>query len=380
MVQSENSSTWQVRQTELTVDLRSIKQNLRSIHRRNKHAQVMAVLKSDAYGHGAIPVATYLEQLPDHYGLHGYGVANVEEGLEFRKAKIQKPVYILSGIQSPNEDLYRCLVTCNLTPVITSIKVLNRLSDLARSIRRPLNIHIKFDTGMHRLGVSPNAVADVLKIISGNPILNLEGLMSHYAAAEKPTARNTKNQTKTFREIVNSFGNHSVLPRYLHMANSAGSQFNLFPEGNIVRSGLQLFGEGAEDLRVVATWHAQIYDVKSVKKGEGIGYGPIFRAKRNMDIAILGVGYADGYRRSLSNIGEVLVKGKRCKVVGAVSMDLAAIDITGVKDVSSSTKVVLLGKQGKEVITATELAEKSKCIPWEILTGISQRVPRFYVE
>ncbi len=380
MVQKGKNNTWQVRQTELKVDLRSIKHNLLSINRRNKSADVLAVLKSDAYGHGAIPIAKYLEKLPDRFGLHGYGVANVEEGLEFRKSKIHKPVYIMSGIQSPNEDLYRCLVTCELTPIITSISVLKHISRLAKSIRRPLRIHIKFDTGMNRLGIPQDATSEVLRIISHNPLLIVEGILSHYAAAEFPTKTATKKQTKNFREIVKFFGNHLVLPKYTHMANSAASQFNLYPEGNLVRTGLQLFGEGDSSLKPVATWEAQVYDTKSVAKGEGIGYGPIFRAKRDMKVAVLGVGYADGYRRSLSNRADVLIKGQRCPVVGAISMDLVTVDISKIGRVSSSTKAILLGKQDTNRITASDLAKKSDSIPYEILTGISSRVPRNYLE
>ncbi len=376
----QTSRAWQVRQTELRVDLSSVKRNLQTIYRRNKKARVVAVLKSDAYGCGAIPLAKYLEQLPENVGLQGFGVANVEEGLEFRKEKLLSPIYILSGIQNPNEDLYQCLVTCKLIPVVTSVKVLKRLSDLAKSIQRPLDIHIKFDTGMHRLGVSPDSVEEALQIILGNPILNVEGFMSHYAAAEKSTSSSTKKQTKLFRKIIKFFGNHSVLPKYHHMSNSAGSQFNLYPEGNLVRAGIQLYGECAPDVRPIATWEAQVYDTKPVRRGEGIGYGPAFRAKRNMEIAILGVGYADGYRRALMNKAEVLIKGNRCKVVGAVSMDLVAVDVTGIRGINSNTKAVLLGKQGRNRIDTTELAKIAGCIPYEILTGISPRVPRVYSE
>ena len=202
--------------------------------------------------------------------------------------------------------------------------------------------------------------------------------MSHFAMAEQPRARLTRLQLERFRDAVLEFRANAIPLRYLHMENSSGLEHRLFPEGNIVRVGLHLYGEGSRLVTPVAHWTAQVYEVRDLPKGAGVGYDHRFRTKRRSRIAILGVGYGDGYPRALSNKGEVLIQGKRCKVVGSVSMDLTAVDVTGVKNINSDTRAVLLGKDRNERVTAVELAKRAGCIPWEILTGISSRVPRTF--
>jgi alanine racemase len=166
--------------------------------------------------------------------------------------------------------------------------------------------------------------------------------------------------------------------RFHHLCNSAGLAENLYPEGNLARVGLNLYGLGDESLHPVATWRAQIYQVREISKGETVGYGARFKAKKKMRIAVLGVGYADGYRRIFSNRSQVIVRGKRCRVIGSVSMDLTAIDISAVPSASTKDFAVLLGGEGKERILAEELAAHANTISWEIMTGISSRVPRVF--
>jgi alanine racemase len=363
------------RKTQLEIDLRKLKKNFRALRSLAPSRSLVALLKSDAYGHSSVVVA---KSLAKEKGLNGFAVANVEEGIELREAGLRGRVYVLSGIQSPNRKLILALDRFDLIPVVSSLQVLEQVS---RLVRRKLRLHLKFNTGMNRLGLPEKETEAAIQILRSSKWLELEGLLSHFAASENPKKAITRRQVTVFRRIVSRFREAGFSPKYLHMENSFGLYNHVFPEGDFSRVGLHLYGEG-EGLgglvEPIARWTAQIYQIIDVARGEGIGYGPSYRTKHAAKIAILGVGYADGYPRILSNRAEVLVRGKRCKVVGSVSMDLMAVDITGVVGINLSTPVILLGKDRNERITAVELSKRAGTIPWEILTGISARVPRVF--
>jgi len=371
---------WQVRQTTLEVNLGHLKKNFYLLKKEAKNADLMVLLKSDAYGFSHKEVAETLDALPREAGLHGFAVANVEEGIILRRSKIRKPVYVLSGIQQMDEDLYRCLQTCALIPVISSLKVLRALDSFCRRAQSPQNFHLKLNTGMNRLGLDPEEIPQAINILEKNKLLRMDGLMSHYACSEKPNSLLTKNQSKIFISILEAFRKSGFNPRYIHMENSYGLLNHCLPQGNIARVGLHLYGENNEKMLPVAHWSAQVYQTRNLKKGDVVGYGPLYRAKRKMRMAILGVGYGDGYHRAFSNRAEVLIHGVRCPVIGAVSMDLTAVDITKLSHIKENSRATLLGVDGKDRITAEELAKYAKCIPWEILTGISPRVPRVFIQ
>lgn len=369
---------WQVRQTTLEVDLGLLKQNYHTLLRRAEGADLLVLLKSDAYGHSHKEIAAALDSLPAEAKLHGFGVANVEEGIELRREGVKRPVYVLSGIQNYDEELHRCLDVCSLTPVISSLRVLRELSKYLRESSSTRQIHLKFNTGMNRLGIDPTEIEEAIRLLKATPGILVQGLLSHLCCAEKPNHKITKNQAKKFREIVKQFRDAGFSPLYTHLENSAGLANHVYPEGNISRVGLNIYGVGDKKLQAISRWTAQIYQVRDVNKGESIGYGPNFTAKKKMKMAVLGVGYGDGYRRLFSNQAEVLVQGKRCKVIGSVSMDLTAIDVSKIKNIQPGQRAVLMGKDGKDEITAEELALHAKTIPWEVLTGISPRVPRIF--
>lgn len=365
-----------MRQTTLEIDLGLLKKNYALLARRAAGAELMVLLKSDAYGHSHREISLALESLPASARLHGYGVANVEEGIELRREGVRRPIYVMSGIQHYDEDLHRCLATCDLVPVISSLAVLESAGRVTRKCGEERSIHLKFNTGMNRLGVDPAETAACLKILKKNPQLKVDGLLSHLAMGERAGAALTKKQVSTFRRIREEFAGLS--PRYFHLANSAGLAAAVYPEGNLARVGLHLYGLDDEALHPIAKWTAQVYQVRELQKGDLVGYGGRFRAPRRMKMAVLGVGYGDGYRRAFSNLAQVLVRGRRCPVIGSVSMDLTAIDVSRVPGVSSNDRAVLLGRDGKEKITAGELARHAGSISWEILTGISPRVPRVF--
>lgn len=337
-------------------------------------------MKSDAYGHSHSEVARALMNAEPRGKLHGFGVANVEEAIELRREKIRGRIYVLSGIQNYNEQLHRCLETCDIIPVISSLPVLRQVVKLLRTLNAARSVHLKFNTGMNRLGIDESEVDECIRLLKASPSVRVEGLMSHLAGGEKKASPVTKAQVASFRRVVKKFADAGIAPNYFHIQNSAGLKNGILPEGNIARVGIHLYGVGDPKLEPVARWTTQVYQVRELKKGDSVGYGPVFRAKKKMKMAVLGVGYGDGYRRALSNKADVLISGKRCRVIGAVSMDLTAVDVSSVPSISPSDTAVLLGSDGRERISAEELAAHAKCIPWEILTGISPRVPRVFLD
>jgi alanine racemase len=310
----------------------------------------------------------------------GFGVATVEEGIELRRDGVRSPIFVMSGIQFFDKEMIRCLETCRLTPVISSLPVLKQLVAHLGELSSPMGVHLKFNTGMNRLGIEQDEWPQVLALLNSSPAIQVEGLMSHLAKGENAKAPITRKQVSLFRAVVAYFARNGLRPRWIHLHNSAGMAAKIFPEGNLHRVGLHLYGLGHPKLRPIARWTAPVFQTRRLKKGEGIGYGPYFKAKRSMKMAVLGVGYGDGYRRSFSNVACVLVRGVRCPIVGTVSMDLTAVDVSRVPvGVNPGDQAVLLGKDGKQEITAEELGRFARTIPYEILTGISPRVPRFFL-
>ncbi len=358
--------------------LPNLRKNFLQLYKQASPAEILVSLKANAYGCGAGVIARYLEKTCTS-GLHGFAVANVEEALELREDKVSRPIYILSGVQSPTKEVFRYLVTHSLVPIISSISVLRVLAELSSQESSPIPIHLKFNTGMNRLGINLDEWKVAQEILLNSKGLVMEGVLSHYASSNKPNALLTRKQTKLFIGVLETIKSCGFDPKFIHMSNSAGIHNKCFPLGNLVRPGLYLYGEGDDGLEPVLQWSAQIYDIRTVGKGEGIGYGPLYRASRKSKIATLGVGYADGYPRVLSNKSHVLIRGKKCSIVGAVSMDLLAVDVTKLSNVSVQESAILLGRDGKERITAVDLAQKAKTIPWEILTSISSRVPRLFI-
>ena len=371
---------WQVRQTTLEVHLGHLRENFFHLKKQAAAAELMVLLKSDAYGHSHQEIAIALDSLPKEVGLHGFGVANIEEGIELRRIKVRRPVYILSGLQTMDEDIYRCLQTCTLTPIISSLRVLHEIDSFTRRSSCPLSFHLKINTGMNRLGIDAAEISETISLLQKNTLLRMDGIFSHFSSAEKPTAPITKNQVKQFRAVLSIFRENGFTPRYVHMENSSGLYNHCFPEGNIARVGLHLYGVDNKKLQPVARWSAQVYQTRFLQKGDAVGYGPLFQAKKKMRMAILGVGYGDGYHRALSNRADVLLQGRRCPVIGAISMDLTAVDVSKLSGNLENTRAILMGRDGKEEITAVELAKHAKCIPWEILTSISPRVPRIFTQ
>jgi alanine racemase len=363
-----------LRPTIAEIDLDALAHNYHQIRSLvHPGVKMMAVVKDNAYGHGAVIVARELEKL----GVDMLGVAITEEGVELRNGGIKKPILILTGIRREEID---AVIENDLIPMVFDDELVRALSGTAVKRNKRVKVHLKFDTGMGRLGVPVQGARKFLERIRDFPHLVIEGVASHFSMADEEYSR---AQLKAFGEVVEFLRGGGIRPHYMHVSSSA--PMIDFPDShfNLVRPGIMIYGSypseeyiGRIGLRSVMRFRTIIAFLKRVSVGARISYGGTFIAERESLIACLPVGYGDGYNRRLSNRGEVLVRGKRAPVVGRICMDVTMVDVTDVEDVSIGDEVVLLGGQGGDAITAEEIAEKIGTISYEILCMVGKRVPR----
>jgi len=382
-----------VRPTRAEVNLAHLRHNYRALDRILGEAEaarkpaVWGVLKADAYGHGSAAVARTLERA----GMPGLCVALLEEAIELRDAGIRVPILVMGGYYGPRREGLEEILARDLVPVVYDAGQIERLATLARfeGEGKPVRVHLKVDTGMGRLGVSMSELDDVLEAIAARPEVRLEGLMTHFACADCEEAESVEEQLAKFREVQAHVRAQGFSPKYVHAANSAASLRMPETRFDAVRPGIALFGVApmrglGPELKPVIRIRTEIVALRTIEAGQAIGYGHTWRASRQSVIATVPMGYADGLDRKLSNKGSALARGKRAPIVGTVSMDLTMLDVTDIAGARIGDEVVFLGQQegplGRDVITAEEIAEQTGTIPWEVLTSISRRVPRFYRE
>ncbi len=362
-----------LRSTRAEIDLSALGHNLRALEELVSPAKILAVVKADAYGHGVVPVARRLAA----EGAYAFGVALAEEALELREAGIQNEVLILNGAYG---SAHREIVEARLTPVVYEREHLARFA--AACPDRVVDVHLKIDTGMSRLGVPFWELSAFLDVIAEHPNLRVSGVMTHLARADDDPEK-TASQLARFHDgisMVRAFGHRPVT---LHAANSAACFRHPESHLDMVRPGLALFGyPGAavqeHSLRPVLRFRTEVLSLRTIRVGDTVGYSDAFVASRQTRVATIPVGYGDGVFRSRSGRGDVLIRGARCPLIGKVAMDLSAIDVTDHPDVALHDEVVLLGEQGEERIDAEEIAEWSGTLAYEVLTSVSRRVPRFY--
>lgn len=354
------------------VDLKALYHNLRVVKKKTKNRAVLGVVKAGAYGHGSVEVSKHLLRS----GASMLGVAFTEEGIELRDAGIKAPVLVF--FDTINIDSY---FKYFLTPVVYDFKNAKAISDKACKYRRKTAIHVKVDTGMGRAGLRvTDAFPEILKMASLKNI-TLEGIMSHFSDSDLTDKDFAEFQLKSFTGLVESLKKKNVYFKFRHIANSAAVL--QFPDAhlNMVRPGIMLYGYGPSRknvLKPVLSLKSKIIFTKEVPAGTPVSYARTFITKRKSTLAIIPVGYADGYNRKLSNIGEVIINGKRAPVRGRVCMDTIIVDITDIPHVKKDVEAVLIGSQGKEKITAQDIADKIGTIPYEVLTSIGRRVKRIY--
>ena len=358
------------RPTRVDVDLDAIRQNVRLL--KPDASELMAVVKADGYGHGAVQVAGAALGA----GATWLGVALVEEGVELRAAGIDAPILVLSEFPPGSEH---AALVARLTPSLYSEEGLARLSRAAEG--EPVPVHVKVDTGMHRVGVHPaeDAVAFVMRVAEAG--LVLDGFWTHFARSEEDEVA-TKEQLTRFLSVADQVRASGQQPRLLHAANTGATIRHPESHLDLVRAGIGIYGlqpapgVGA-GLRPALTWRSAVTLVKRLEAGDRVSYGHGYELDKPAWIATVPLGYADGYPRVLSSRADVLIRGRRCRVAGSVTMDQVMVDC-GDLEPATGDEVVLLGTQGDETVSAWELAGLTSTVSYEIVTRIGDRVPRGY--
>jgi len=370
------------RPTWAEIDLDDLASNFHLIKNRlNRGVKVIAVVKANAYGHGAVECARRLA----HEGADWFGVALPEEGIGLRNLGITQPILCLAGFW---EGQAAACIQKSLVPVVYRFDLIEALDTAARDAGTIADVHVKIDTGMGRLGVRFDEAAEFADALKRFEHIRVDGLMTHFAAADDPTCETlTEDQIKRFENVGTLFRAHGFAPRYLHSANSAGIFSHPEALGNMVRPGGVLYGLWRDilppstennGLRPVMSMRSRIMLLKRVPQGETIGYGCTFEASRNSLVATVPIGYDDGYLRGLSNRSHVIVRGTYAPVVGRISMDLTILDVTSVEGVELGDTVTLLGRNRDLEIPAEELARIAGTLSYEVTCGIGERVPRVY--
>jgi len=372
-----------IRPTRAEINLANLRHNLRVCQHAAGGAQVWSVLKADGYGHGSKAVARTLERA----GVDGVCVALLEEGIELRDAGIRLPILVMGGHYG---TALQELLKYQLTPVVHDADQVRALAEeVAYTDAGRVDVHLKVDTGMGRLGALPSEVRRVSATLQKHPQVRLSGLMTHFACADSDDAGSIDDQLGMFDRVTTELDAAGLRPRVRHAANSAALFRSERSHLDLVRPGIAIFGVEpvsglSPGLRPVMQIRTQIIAVRELAAGQSVGYGSTWTASRPSRIATIPMGYADGLSRALSNRGHVLVHGRRAPMAGVVSMDMAMIDVTDVPGAAVGDECVVLGRQkgvlGEDTISATEIADVLNTIPWEVLTSVSRRVPRFYRE
>jgi alanine racemase len=371
--------TWaQISLSQLTGNFRAL-QNMAAAD-----VQVMAVIKADAYGHGAVECARALEG----EGCQWFGVALIEEGIELRRVGIRARILCLSGFWRGQADE---MIAHRLTPGLYRMDAAEELNARAQAAGTITDYHLKVDTGLGRLGVPLEEFPAFVDALRKFTHIRMEGLWTHFAEADSPHTEFTQRQIEKYRDALRLAQNAGFNPTYHHLANSAGFHAHRAAHGNLVRTGALLYGLSediltpqlpAPSLQPVMSLHSRIIQLKTVGVGEPLGYGCTFTTSRESQIATIPIGYADGLRRALSNQGRVIVRTSEgvyyAPIVGRVSMDLTILDVTDVPDVATGDEIILLGDADGLRVTAEEQAAIAGTVSYEIVCGVSGRVPRVY--
>jgi alanine racemase len=368
------------------VDLSAIKHNIREIKRHTKGLALMPVVKANAYGHGLVPVAKACEEV----GVEYIGVVACEEALALRKAGIKTPLLVLSYVGVfLAKDTVLDAIRNNIDLTVFDLETAHFISNMARRLKKKAKIHMKIDTGTTRLGVYPKEFFDLFEKIQKLPGIQIAGVFTHFARAEETDPQPTRKQSQTLKKIKNELVARKTKNILFHAACSAALMTHPESFFSLGRLGISLYGLWPSweiekkmskiiHLKPALSWRSKVIQVKRVKKGTEIGYGATYRAPRDMMLAVIACGYADGFDRSLSNKAWVLINGKKAPVRGRVCMNIIMVEVTNIKNVHPGSKVTLVGRDGKEEISATSLARIEKTINYEVVTQINWTIPRFY--
>lgn len=382
-IQFEGRPVW------VEVSLKAITQNLRVVRRHiGPKPEILAVVKSNAYGLGAVPVAKALEKA----GADRFGVTCSGEGIELREVGIRKPILVLTGFWPGEEKRF---LQYRLTPTVTRLEDLRFLERAAKSGRAKsrLRFHLKINTGMNRLGILPSELPAFASALGDSPHLELEGTFTHFASAEDFSARQTDDQEQLFRECLDRMRSLGLSPGIVHMANSGAICARPSTWADMVRPGAILYGyyqafdppqKGQEVQRRLPvepslSLRARIIALRDLPPGEPVGYGARFVTARQSRIAVINAGYADGILRQRTNHGCALVRGRHVPLVGTISMDLTTLDVTDVPETALGDIVTIYGRDGDAEIRVSDVAREIGTVTSDLLCALGRRVPRFYV-
>lgn len=363
----------------ISVSLPAIAHNLATLYRLlSPGCQILAVVKADAYGHGALAVAHALARL----GVSYFGVATVQEGVRLRQQGIRKPIIVMGGLLP---DAISDLVSYRLLPVIANQDIAFHLSSyLLKQEQGPYPVHVKIDTGMGRLGFSPDEALQWLTRHAASSTLAIQGLMTHFADADSPDPTYTQYQFQRFQGFLTQLHKAGIRIPIIHSANSAAMIQYPWTHLDLVRPGIALYGynpvshRSSVSLKPAMTVSTSIVHLRIIPPGEPLGYNGGFRTTRSTRIAVLPVGYSHGLSRRLSNRGQVLIQSRRVPIVGKICMDMMMVDVSALPEVRVGEPVVILGQQGNEAITAHELAEWQDTIPYEVVCALGRTGARIY--
>ena len=399
----------------IEVNLDSIRRNYRRLKALAPKAQALAVVKSEAYGHGLETVALTL----DEEGAWGFGIVSIEEGRRLRKVGITKPLVVIAAILATQIEE---AIKLDLRPPIFDLEFAQALSDAAVKMGKTAKAHLKVDTGMGRVSVTPSELIAFCGQVAKLPNLEIEGLYSHFAAADQLDQSYTQKQFAKFLECANQLSDLGLKIPYRHIAASSATMLLPSTQLELVRLGISLYGQwpskearlimaskngtlyemsqkqvngskaqdefgtsqfkhnyAADFLEPALTYKAIVAQVKTIESGSCVSYGCTFTCHRTTTIALLPIGYADGLNRLLSNKGEVLIRGYRAPIIGRVCMNLCMVDVTDIPGVKPDDEAVIIGTQDSQTISAEEVADKLGTINYEVLTSLPMHIPRFYL-
>ncbi len=363
------------------IDLAALTHNVKQLKNLlSPHTELMAVVKADAYGHGAVAVSQTALQA----GASWLGVATIPEGIELREAGIEAPILLLGATHTAQQ--VKAIAQWHLQPTICTAKQALIFSEVLVDLNQSLPVHAKLDTGMSRLGAPWQEATEFVQLVNGLPNLKLASIYSHLATADSPDRTVMLQQHQRFKGAIAQIKTSGINPRRLHLANSAAALADPDLHYDLVRVGLATYGlypaphlQNVVDLKPAMQVKARVTQVKTIEPGTGVSYGYQFIAQRQTRIAVVGIGYADGIPRNLSNKMQVLIRGKFVPQVGAVTMDQLMLDVTDIPDLEVGEVVTLLGKDGKHQITGDDWAAILETISWEIICGFKHRLPRVAV-
>ncbi|WP_193196323.1 alanine racemase [Nostoc sp. MG11] len=374
---------WFSQRAWVEIDLGALSYNVQQLVQfLSPRTQLMAVVKADAYGHGAVTVAQTVLQS----GASLLGVATVPEAIQLREGGIKAPILILGATHTPEQ--IHAIAHWKLQPTLCSPKQALVFSNILEEMNydSPVPVHIKLDTGMSRLGTNWQEAGEFVQLVQRLPHLSIASVYSHLATADSFDTTVMKEQHSRFEEAIAHIKAMGIQPPCLHLANSAAALTDRTLHYDIIRAGLAIYGlypaphlQNVIDLKPVLQLNARITQVKTISPGTGVSYNHQFIAPRELRLAVVGIGYADGVPRNLSNKMQVLIRGQRVSQIGTITMDQLMLDVSAIPNVQEGEVVTLLGEQGNEQISADDWAEQLNTISWEILCGFKHRLPRVAV-